>query len=80
VPLPESDDYETVAGLIHAELGRIAVRGDVVTVTIDRTPHDDDDDPQPLVVSLTVERMEGRRIDRVSLTVDADPATSEVTP
>jgi CBS domain containing-hemolysin-like protein len=80
VALPESEDYETIAGLIHVELGRIAVRGDVVTLSIDRTPGDDEDDPEPLVVSLTVERMEGRRIDRVSLTVDADvDAEPEVT-
>jgi len=71
IALPESEHYETIAGLIHAELGRIAVRDDVVTLSLDRTPDDADDDPEPLVVSLTVERMEGRRIDRVSLTVDA---------
>jgi CBS domain containing-hemolysin-like protein len=70
VALPEDDDYETIAGLINAELGRIAARGDVVTLNVDRTPADDDDDPEPLIVTLTVERMEGRRIDRVSLTVD----------
>jgi len=80
IALPESEDYETIAGLIHDELGRIAVRGDVVTLSLERTPDlghlphagADDDDPQPLVVSLTVERMEGRRIDRVSLTADAE--------
>jgi CBS domain containing-hemolysin-like protein len=72
VALPEGEDYETIAGLINAELGRIAVRGDVVTLSIDRTPDDDDEDPPPLAVTLTVERMEGRRIDRVSLTVDAE--------
>lgn len=73
VALPESEDYETIAGLIHAELGRMAVRGDVVTLSLDRTPDDDDDDPEPLIVTLAVERMEGRRIDRVSLTVDTAP-------
>jgi CBS domain containing-hemolysin-like protein len=71
IALPESEDYETIAGLVHAELGRIAVRGDVVTLSLDRMPDDDEEDPEPLIVSLTVERMEGRRIDRVSLTVDA---------
>ena len=83
IALPESEDYETIAGLIHDELGRIAVRGDVVTLSLERTPDlghlphagADDDDPQPLVVSLTVERMEGRRIDRVSLTADAEGPT-----
>ncbi len=78
VALPESEDYETIAGLIHVELGRIAVRGDVVTLSLDRTPGDDDDDPEPLVVSLTVDRMEGRRIDRVSLTADAVTTVGEL--
>ncbi|MFC5675784.1 hemolysin family protein [Aeromicrobium endophyticum] len=70
VALPESENYETIAGLVNAELGRIGERGDVVTLSLDRTPDDSDDDPEPLVVTLTVERVEGRRIDRVSLTVD----------
>jgi CBS domain containing-hemolysin-like protein len=72
VALPEGEDYETIAGLIHEKLGRIAVRGDTVTLSLDRTPDDDEDDPDPLLVTLQVERMEGRRIDRVSLTVDDD--------
>ena len=74
IALPESEDFETIAGLINAELGRIGVRGDSVTLRLDRTPDDDEDDPDPLVVTLTVERMEGRRIDRVSLTADGDGA------
>ncbi|MDR6116826.1 hemolysin family protein [Aeromicrobium sp. SORGH_AS_0981] len=71
VALPESEDYETIAGLLHAELGRLGVRGDVVHLQVDPTPDDEDDDPEPLQVSLTVERMEGRRIDRVTLAVEA---------
>lgn len=74
VALPESEDYETIAGLMHAELGRLGVRGDVVRLVLDPTPDDESDDPQPLHVSLTVEHMEGRRIDRVSLTVETAPA------
>ena len=68
VPLPEHEDYETIGGLVHAELGRIAVRGDVVVVQI-RVAGEDDDETELIDVSLTVERMEGRRVDRVSLTV-----------
>jgi CBS domain containing-hemolysin-like protein len=77
VALPESENYETIAGLVNAELGRLAERGDVVTLSLDRTPDDDEDDPEPLVVTLTVERLEGRRIDRVSLTVDAVTTVGE---
>ncbi|WP_332666387.1 hemolysin family protein [Aeromicrobium sp.] len=72
IALPEGEDYETIAGLIHEKLGRIAVRDDAVTLSLDRTPDDEEEDPEPLIVTLRVERMEGRRIDRVSLTVDDD--------
>ena len=68
--LPESDDYETIAGLVNATLGRLAQRGDSVTLELARTREDDEEDPPPLVVHLAVERMEGRRIDRIALTVD----------
>ena len=76
VALPESEDYETVAGLMHAELGRLGVRGDVVRLEVDPTPDDDEDDPEPLPVSLTIDRMDGRRIDRVTLTIER-PADGE---
>ncbi|MET0821704.1 MAG: hemolysin family protein [Aeromicrobium sp.] len=79
VALPESENYETIAGLVNAELGHIGERGDVVTLSLDRTPDDLEDDPQPLVVTLTVERVEGRRIDRVSLTVDPVTTVGEGT-
>ena len=67
--LPESDDYETIGGLVHARLGRIADRGDVVVLDAlpEREP-DDDGQLEPVEVSLTVERMQGRRVDRVVLT------------
>lgn len=71
--LPESDDYETIGGLVHARLGRIADRGD--EIALDAFPtRDPDDDGQlePVRVTLTVERMQGRRVDRVVLTRDPD--------
>lgn len=71
IGLPESEDYETIAGLVLERLGRLAVRGDVVTLTVDSTPDDEDEDAEPLTVHLAVERLEGRRIDRVALTVVA---------
>lgn len=67
--LPESDDYETVAGLVLMELGRLAERGDRVVLHLDPTPDDESDDPQPVTVSLEVERLEGRRIDRLTLRI-----------
>ena len=50
VSLPRESDFETVAGLINTELGRI---GDV------------DDTVEVADVSLTVERVDGNRISRV---------------
>jgi CBS domain containing-hemolysin-like protein len=67
--LPESEDYETIGGLMHALLGRIAERGDSVDLQAVPTPENGDDATLPGVpVRLTVERMEGRRIDRIVLT------------
>jgi CBS domain containing-hemolysin-like protein len=70
IDLPEGEDYETIAGLINLELGRIAQRDDEVRLEI-TSALDENDEPQvPMIVTLRVERMEGRRIDRVSLTVE----------
>jgi hypothetical protein len=61
--IPDEAGYETVAGFILAELGRVAEAGDVVVVPAG---------------TLTVERMDGRRIDRLQFRpapgVDADDA------
>ncbi|MDN4478304.1 hemolysin family protein [Demequina sp. SYSU T00039] len=56
--VPESPAYETVGGFIMAALGRVAAVGDIVD-------HDG--------VHLRVERMDGRRIDRVRLAPIAEP-------
>ncbi len=53
VAVPEDGPYETVAGFILSELGRLPVIGD--TVSIDSG-------------ELRVERLDGRRIDRVRFT------------
>ncbi|HWV26405.1 MAG TPA: hemolysin family protein, partial [Aeromicrobium sp.] len=62
IALPEHEDYETIGGFVHAELGRIAERGDVIELDLD-------DEGEPVRVTLTVDRMEGRRVDRLTLTV-----------
>ncbi|WP_375000427.1 hemolysin family protein [Aeromicrobium sp. CTD01-1L150] len=69
IPLPESEDYETIAGLLQSELGRIGERGDSVRLRIPGVSEDEEGLPRSIDVDLTIERMEGRRIDRVSLTV-----------
>jgi hypothetical protein len=52
VPVPTDDAYQTLGGLMAAALGRIPAAGDAVTVA---------------GVRYTVERMDGRRVDRVRL-------------
>ncbi len=69
IPLPEGDDYETVAGLVLDKLGRLPDRGDEVRLALE-LPSDDPLITEPITVLLRVERMDGRRIDRLSLTVD----------
>jgi len=56
IALPQSPAYETIGGLVMARLGRVAAIGDAIT----------EGD-----VSITVERMDGRRIDR--LRVESKP-------
>jgi CBS domain containing-hemolysin-like protein len=58
VSVPEDGPYETVAGFLMSELGRVAVVGDVVVVAAGR---------------FRIDRMDGRRIDRVRFT----PNTAE---
>ena len=53
ISVPDDAAYETVAGFMMSALGRIPVVGDEVTITSG---------------SLRVERMDGRRIDRVRFT------------
>ncbi len=60
VQLPESDDYETVSGLVMARLGRIPDVGDSLIVEL---PHRIDHDGRPVpteFVRLTVQTIERR--------------------
>jgi CBS domain containing-hemolysin-like protein len=57
--VPEDGPYETLGGLIMATLGRIPVEGDVVEVD---------------GVRLEVERMDGRRVERVGVRRAGDRA------
>ncbi len=61
--LPEEDDVETIGGLCMHELERVPKRGDTVTIAaIDRTG-------RTVEVRLKVEKMEGRRVDELIMTV-----------
>ncbi|MFN8191230.1 MAG: hemolysin family protein [Nocardioidaceae bacterium] len=69
---PEHEDYDTIAGLVLQQLGRIPVVGDVaeVSLPVDAIEEDDDDEePERRTALLRVEAMEGLRIDRLRLSV-----------
>ncbi len=70
--LPDEEEFETIAGLISDRLERIPSVGDVAeTVAVDR-------EGKSLEVKLKVERMDGRRVDRVLLEVaEYDQAKAE---
>jgi CBS domain containing-hemolysin-like protein len=74
VSLPENEDYDTIAGLVLRELGRIPAAGDLAEVALPR-PHDDVEDEELLhrVAVLRVEQMDGLRIDRIHLRVEERP-------
>ncbi len=74
VELPEHEDYDTVAGLIMQRLGRMAAPGDAVVVPLPRYADDEGDPLPPQVAELRVERLDGLRIDRVSVRTRAATA------
>jgi CBS domain containing-hemolysin-like protein len=70
VALPENEDYDTVAGLVLRVLGRVPQTGDLAEVAVPDTS--DPDQPRERLAVLTVEHMDGLRIDRLSLKVLGD--------
>jgi CBS domain containing-hemolysin-like protein len=65
VQLPDHEDYDTIGGLVMRELGKIPVAGDRVEVAVPDRSHPDE--PGEHLATLTVERMDGLRIDRIEL-------------
>jgi CBS domain containing-hemolysin-like protein len=65
IELPDHEDYDTIAGLVLQVLGKIPVVGDLAEVSVpDRS---DPDEPREQLAVLTVDRMDGLRIDRLTL-------------
>jgi CBS domain containing-hemolysin-like protein len=76
VALPESEDYETIGGLVMARLSRLPVPGDVVTVPVEEEGgllDEDRDDRQAVLTVLDVQRRIPGTI-RLTRTRDAEPA------
>jgi CBS domain containing-hemolysin-like protein len=74
VALPEGEDYDTVAGLVLQVLGRIPSAGDEAVVPL---PTGEDEDEARQQAVLTVDYMDGLRIDRLSLRVEEVPQADE---
>ncbi|MBO3746007.1 HlyC/CorC family transporter [Streptosporangiaceae bacterium NEAU-GS5] len=78
VRLPESEDYETIAGLVLASLGRLAEPGEMTTVPVIDEPGLLDDDREPQVALITVLKVERHVPALVRLTLgEPDPAGHE---
>jgi len=66
--LPVDEAYDTIAGLLVKVLGRIPERGDHVRVPLPpELPEDDDAEPVQEFAQMRVERMDGLRVDRISI-------------
>ena len=72
IALPENEDYDTIGGLVMRELGRVPEVGDIAEIPV--PDHSDPDEPHELLAVLTVERMDGLRVDRVGLVLLDGPA------
>ncbi|MCW2804818.1 MAG: hypothetical protein JWN06_3035 [Propionibacteriaceae bacterium] len=80
--LPEGEHYETLAGLVQERFGSIPEVGDLVELSLPREIDLDSDGPDPVgeqKVTLTVERLQGRRLDRIKMDVQDDLVNPEVT-
>ncbi|MGI8645910.1 MAG: hemolysin family protein [Nocardioides sp.] len=71
IELPEHDDYDTVAGLVVQRLGRVPQTGDEAEVDLPFSldERERDDAPVRRTAVLRVDRMDGLRVDRVTLTI-----------
>lgn len=71
MPIPEGDGYDTLGGLVYAELGRLAEPGDVVVLDPDRPAAD------PRRVHLTVTHLDGHRVARMRARVEHVPVQDD---
>jgi CBS domain containing-hemolysin-like protein len=69
--LPESEEVETIAGLVTHQLERLPELGDTALISgVNR-------DGKKLYVELRVERMDGRRVDRLQMSLQAASSLDE---
>jgi CBS domain containing-hemolysin-like protein len=68
IDLPDRDEYDTVAGLVLWVLGHLPEAGEHVEVDLPLEVDDDGDRAPRQRARLEIERMAGRRIDRLRVT------------
>jgi CBS domain containing-hemolysin-like protein len=65
IALPEDEDYDTIAGLVLKVIGRVPETGDMAEVPVPDPQASDE--PREQLAVLTVEHMDGLRVDRLAL-------------
>lgn len=71
IPLPEDEDYETLAGLLTLHLHHIPEEGDAVSLVVPRF------EAPSVQVTLTATQMHGLRVDRVHVALELLPDEDE---
>ncbi|WP_062076386.1 hemolysin family protein [Demequina globuliformis] len=82
IELPEARESDTLGGFLTEHLERFPTVGDAIEVpALNEAELDDDDLPTPVVVRMTVTRLDGHRVDRLILEAlepeDEDAARKE---
>ena len=72
VPIPESEDYDTLAGLFLVTKGRLAELGDVVAVPVPAGPH-----TPSFTLDLEVTEVEDHRIEQIRITTLPAPTPDD---
>ncbi|MDP2775352.1 MAG: hemolysin family protein [Nocardioides sp.] len=67
IQLPEDEDYDTIAGLVLKVIGRVPEAGDMAEVPVPDSR--ESDEPGEQLAVLTVEHMDGLRVDRLTLRI-----------
>ncbi|MDD9205831.1 hemolysin family protein [Georgenia sp. 10Sc9-8] len=66
--LPEGEESDTMAGLVAERLDRLPQAGDAVVLEVLDAAHPDEDGrPTTAELAVTVDRMDGHRVDRVAV-------------